>query len=125
MAKTASVGIWTKPLNWNITWAMTDDVSQVHKNTSTDNNAYSETASERTLPKSVLLLLCLFCLDSVTTLELMKDNFIFNKQYLRSHFRAPDPISVMLAKEQNKTKHSISTIYEKMMKRGQKHVELH
>ncbi len=35
--------MWT--LNWNSTWATTDDVSQVHKNTSTDKNAYWETAS--------------------------------------------------------------------------------
>ncbi len=34
--------MWT--LNWNSTWATTDDVSQVHKNTSTDKNAYWETA---------------------------------------------------------------------------------
>jgi len=34
--------MWT--LNCNSTWAVTDDVSQVHKNTSTDKNAYWETA---------------------------------------------------------------------------------
>ncbi len=30
---------WMWTLNWNSTWAAADDVSQVHKNTSTDKNA--------------------------------------------------------------------------------------
>ncbi len=47
-------------LNWKWTWATTDGVSQVHKNTSTDKNAYWETALVFLFPDYHFVHLCLF-----------------------------------------------------------------
>ena len=39
-----SVLVWMRSLNWNCTWSLSDDVSEIHKNTSIDKYAYWETA---------------------------------------------------------------------------------